>query len=99
MRLLYLMASVVSRSTRVSSSTADSATAAIATTTRISRTRRTRSDIRLAKPRKTAPPAASRGPRPLRAVFLQFVEQGFLADAQDFGGPGLVVFGVLERQL
>src|SRR5579862_4752222 len=80
------MASVVSRSTSVSSSTADRATAASATTTRISRTRRTRSDIRS-------------GASPLRAVFLQFVEQGLLADPQDLCRAGFVVFGVLERQL
>ena len=35
----------------------------------------------------------------LRAVFLEFVEQRLLADAQDLGGAGLVVPGVLERQL
>ena len=35
----------------------------------------------------------------MRAVFLQFVEQGLLADAQDLGRAGLVVLGVFERQL
>src|SRR5579864_9015674 len=92
-RLLRSMASEVSRSTSVSSSTADRATADSATTTRISRTRRTRSDIRIVRA------AASSGARPVRAVFLQFVEQGLLADPQDFSRAGLVVLGVVQGQL
>src|SRR6185503_5649698 len=84
-RLLYLIASEVSRLIRVSSSTTDKATAASATTIRISRTRRRRSDIRS-------------GARSLGAVLLQFVEQGLLADTQDLRRAGLVVLGVLERQ-
>src|SRR4029078_7682236 len=87
------MASEVSRLTRVWSSTADNATAASATTTRISRTRRTRSDIRIMRT------AAASGAGPLRAVFLQLVEQGFLADPQDFRRASLVVLGVLQGQL
>ena len=54
---------------------------------------------RSAEPGGRATTSRSVGAGPLRAVFLQFVEQRLLADAQDLGRAGLVVLGVFERQL
>src|SRR5689334_18607797 len=71
----------------------DKATVASITTAAIERIRRMRSDI-------GSQPVwnASIGSRSLRAVLLEFVEQSLLADAENLGGPRLVVLGVLQRE-
>src|SRR5260370_24385910 len=87
-RSLRSRAPADSDSTRLSRKTPDSTSTTTVTSATINRIRRSRSDMAILG-RRTA----------VCAIFTEFIEQSFLADAEDFGGPRLVVAGVFEGKL